>query len=55
MGTIINHTPFDVETEYLDAIVILAIDCFLASVEFLSLVDVLSTGIASPVVVVVRQ
>jgi len=55
MDTTTHHTPFDVETEYLDAIVILSIDCFLASIEFLSLVNVLSAGIASPVVVVMKH
>ena len=47
-----NHPPFYVETEYLDAIVILPIDRFLASIELFPLVNVLSACIASPRVAV---
>ena len=43
-----RDAPFDVEAENLDAIIIFAFYCLFASVEFLSLVDVFATGIASP-------
>jgi len=40
--------PFDIETENLDPVVIFPVDGLLSSIEFLSLVNVFTAGIASP-------
>ena len=42
------HAPLDVEPKDLNAIVIFSIDRLFASIELFTLVDILSTGIASP-------
>lgn len=43
-----RDAPFNVEAENLDAIIIFAFYSLFASVEFLSLVDIFATSIASP-------
>ena len=41
-------SPFNVEAEDLDAIVVLAFDSLFAGIELLALVDVFSASITSP-------
>lgn len=43
-----RDSPFDVETKYFDAVVILALYCFLACIELFPLIDVFTARIAPP-------
>ena len=42
------HVPFNIESEYLDPIVVLPLHGLLPGIELLPLINVLATGIASP-------
>ena len=44
-----TYSPFNIEPEDFDAIIVLSFDSFLSSIEFLALIDILSACITSPV------
>lgn len=44
-----KNAPFDIETEDLDAVVLLTLNRLFTSVELLALVNVLAAGVTSPV------
>lgn len=47
-----SYTPFDIETEDLDTIIVFTFHCFFASIELLAFVDIFTTRVTAPIWVV---